>query len=213
MPKLRVAIIPVSPYQQNCSLIFDEETKRGAVVDPGGDLDRIEAAIAKLGLTIEKILLTHGHTDHAGGADELREKLGVTIEGPHRDDQWLLDGLAERGVDDGMFNNRNVVPDRYLGDGDTVEVAGFVFEIIHAPGHSPGSVVFFNRENGFALMGDVLFRNSIGRTDLPRGNHETLLKSIHEKVLPLGDHVQFLPGHGPASSIGDERLNNPFLQG
>lgn len=212
MPKLRVAIIPVSPYQQNCSLIFDEETKRGAVVDPGGDLDRIEAAIAKLGLTIEKILLTHGHTDHAGGADELREKLGVTIEGPHRDDQLLLDGLAERGVDDGMFNNRNVVPDRYLGDGDTVEVAGFVFEIIHAPGHSPGSVVFFNRENGFALMGDVLFRNSIGRTDLPRGNHETLLKSIREKVLPLGDHVQFLPGHGPASSIGDERLNNPFLQ-
>jgi hydroxyacylglutathione hydrolase len=212
MSKLRIAIIPVSPFQQNCSLLFDEDTKQGAVVDPGGDLDQIEDAIGKLGLKIEKILLTHGHIDHAGGAAELREKLGVTIEGPHKDDQWHLDQLATRGLDFGMRGCRNVTPDRYLTDGDIVEVAGFTFEIIHAPGHSPGSVVLFNRANNFAFMGDVLFRHSIGRTDLPRGDHQTLLASIHKKVLPLGDEVQFLPGHGPGSSIGEERLNNPYLQ-
>jgi hydroxyacylglutathione hydrolase len=212
MAKLRIAVIPVSPFQQNCSLVFDEDSKRGAVVDPGGDLDQIVAAIAKLGLTIEKILLTHGHIDHAGGADELREKLAVKIEGPHKEDQWHLDQLAVRGQDFGMRGCRNVVPDRYLDDGDEVDVAGMVFEIIHAPGHSPGSVVFFNRENAFALMGDVLFRNSIGRTDLPRGDHQTLLASIHTKILPLGDHVQFLPGHGPGSTLGEERAGNPFLQ-
>jgi hydroxyacylglutathione hydrolase len=211
MTKLRVAIIPVSPFQQNCSLVFDEETKRGVVVDPGHDVDRIMEAIAKLGVTVETILLTHGHIDHAGGADELREKLGVQVVGPHREDQFLMDKLALRGLDFGMQGCRNVTPDRYLSDGDTVEAAGFVFEIIHAPGHSPGSVVFFSRAHQFALMGDVLFKQSIGRTDLPGGNHDTLLQSIREKVLPLGDDVSFLPGHGQASRIGDERLTNPFL--
>jgi hydroxyacylglutathione hydrolase len=211
MPKLRVAIIPVSPFQQNCSLVFDEETKRGVVVDPGHDVDRIMEAISKLGVTVEMILLTHGHIDHAGSADELREKLGVQVVGPHRDDQFFMDSLAVRGLDFGMRGCRNVTPDRYLSDGDTVEVAGFMFEIIHAPGHSPGSVVFFSRAHQFALMGDVLFKQSIGRTDLPGGDHDTLLRSIREKVIPLGDDVSFLPGHGQASRIGDERQSNPFL--
>jgi hydroxyacylglutathione hydrolase len=211
MPKLRVAIIPVSPFQQNCSLVFDEETKRGVVVDPGHDVDRIMEAISKLGVTVEMILLTHGHIDHAGSADELREKLGVQVVGPHRDDQFFMDSLAVRGLDFGMRGCRNVTPDRYLSDGDTVEVAGFTFEIVHAPGHSPGSVVFFSRAHQFALMGDVLFKQSIGRTDLPGGDHDTLLRSIREKVIPLGDDVSFLPGHGQASRIGDERLSNPFL--
>lgn len=213
MPKLRVAIIPVSPFQQNCSLVFDEETKRGVVVDPGHDVDRIIAAIEKLGLKIEMILLTHGHIDHAAGADELREKIKVQVVGPHRDDQFLMDNLAARGLDFGMRGCRNVTPDRYLGDGDVVEAAGFTFEVLHAPGHSPGSVVFFNRTNKFALMGDVLFKQSIGRTDLPGGSHETLLRSIREKILPLGDDVEFLPGHGEGSRIGEERINNPFLNG
>jgi hydroxyacylglutathione hydrolase len=213
MPKLSVAIIPVSPFQQNCSLVFDEETKRGIVVDPGHDVDRIVTAIGKLELKIEMILLTHGHIDHAAGADELRGKIGVQVVGPHRDDQFLMDNLAARGLDFGMRGCRNVTPDRYLGDGDVVEAAGFTFEVVHAPGHSPGSVVFFNRANKFALMGDVLFKQSIGRTDLPGGSHETLLRSIREKILPLGDDVEFLPGHGEASRIGDERINNPFLNG
>ena len=213
MPKLRVAIIPVSPFQQNCSLGCDVETRRGVVVDPGHDVDRIMAAIGKLELKIEMILLTHGHIDHAAGAEELRGKIGVEVVGPHKDDQFLMDNLAVRGLDFGMKGCRNVTPDRYLGDGDVVEAAGFTFEVVHAPGHSPGSVVFFNRASKFALMGDVLFKNSIGRTDLPGGNHETLLRSIREKILPLGDDVEFLPGHGEGSRIGDERINNPFLNG
>jgi hydroxyacylglutathione hydrolase len=211
MSNLRIVVIPVTGFQQNCSLIFDEQTKRAAVVDPGGDLDRIEQAIAKAGVKVEKILLTHGHIDHAGGADGLREKLGVTIEGPHRDDEYLLNALAARGKEFGAADMRNCKPDRWLLDGDTVEAAGFTFKVIHAPGHSPGSVVLFNDENRFALMGDVLFQGSVGRTDLPRGDHATLIRSIMTKVLPLGDDVSFLPGHGQPSTIGDERRTNPFL--
>jgi hydroxyacylglutathione hydrolase len=212
MSTLRVAIVQVSAFQQNCSIVFDEETKRGAVIDPGDDVPRILEAVEKIGVTIEKILLTHGHIDHAGGADELREKLGAKIEGPHREDQFHLDNLQKRGLDFGMMNLRNVTPDRWLEDGDTVSFAGFDFSVIHAPGHSPGSVVFFNAENKFALMGDVLFNGSIGRTDLPRGDHATLIRSIKEKILPLGDDVNFLPGHGQPSNVGHERLNNPFLK-
>jgi hydroxyacylglutathione hydrolase len=211
MSTLRVAIVQVSAFQQNCSIVFDEETKRGVVVDPGDDVPLILEAVEKTGVTIEKILLTHGHLDHAGGADELREKLGVKIEGPHREDQFHLDNLQKRGLDFGMMNLRNVTPDRWLEDGDTVSFAGFEFSVIHAPGHSPGSVVFFNAENKFALMGDVLFNGSVGRTDLPRGDHATLIRSIKEKILPLGDDVNFLPGHGQPSNIGRERVSNPFL--
>jgi hydroxyacylglutathione hydrolase len=209
----RVAIIPVTGFQQNCSLIYNDETKMGAVVDPGGDIERIMGAIQKSGVTIEKILLTHGHIDHAGGAAELREKLGVKIEGPHKGDLPLLQNLPASGARFGILDARAVEPDRFLDEGDTVDAAGFTFSIHHAPGHSPGSVVFFSANNRFALMGDVLFKNSVGRTDLPGGSHETLLKSIREKVLPLGDDVMFLPGHGQPSTIGEERVNNPFLNG
>jgi hydroxyacylglutathione hydrolase len=211
MSNLRIAVIPVTSFQQNCSLIFDEQTKRAAVVDPGGDLERIEQAISQAGVKVEKILLTHGHLDHAGGAAELKEKLGVPIEGPHREDLFLLQALASRGLDFGIQGMRNCTPDRWLEDGDTVEAAGFTFKIIHAPGHSPGSVVFYNSENNFALMGDVLFKGSVGRTDLPRGDHATLINAIKTKILPLGDGVQFLPGHGQPSTIGAERVSNPFL--
>jgi glyoxylase-like metal-dependent hydrolase (beta-lactamase superfamily II) len=212
MAKLKALIIPVTPFQQNCSLIFDEEAKRGAVVDPGGDVPLILEAIKQSGIAIEKILLTHGHIDHAGGAAELREALATTIEGPNREDKFLLDALPESGAKFGMLGVRAVEPDRWLEEGDTVTVSGLNFSVLEAPGHTPGSVVFFNNENRFALMGDVLFQGSVGRTDLPRGSHETLLRSIREKILPLGDDVAFLPGHGPASRIGEERRTNPFLQ-
>lgn len=213
MAKLKVLIIPVTPFQQNCSLIFDEEAKSGAIVDPGGDVRDILKAIEQSSVRIEKILLTHGHIDHAGGAAELRDALGVQIEGPQADDLFLLNELPKSGAKYGMVDSRSVVPDRWLKDGDEVMVAGLKFSILHAPGHSPGSVVFFNDENRFALMGDVLFQGSVGRTDFPYGSHETLMKSIKEKVLPLGDDVVFLPGHGPASQIGAERKTNPFIQG
>ena len=213
MAKLKVLIIPVTPFQQNCSLVFEEEIKRGAIVDPGGDVPDILKAIEQSNVKIEKILLTHGHIDHAGGAEELREALGVQIEGPHVDDLFLLNDLPKSGAKYGMVDARIVVPDRWLKDGDEVTVAGLKFSILHAPGHSPGSVIFFNDENRFALMGDVLFQGSVGRTDFPYGSQETLMKSIKEKVLPLGDDVVFLPGHGPASQIGAERKTNPFIQG
>ena len=213
MAKLEVIIIPVTPFQQNCSLVYDAGARRGAIVDPGGDVPAILAAIRQSGVTIEKILLTHGHLDHAGGAAELREALGVAIEGPHREDLFLLETLPESGAKYGMSGLRAVVPDRWLAEGDTVTVAGLSFGVIEAPGHTPGSVVFFNGDNRFALMGDVLFKGSVGRTDIPRGSHETLMASIRDKILPLGDDVYFLPGHGSPSSIGEERRNNPFLQG
>jgi glyoxylase-like metal-dependent hydrolase (beta-lactamase superfamily II) len=209
---LKAAIIPVTPFQQNCTLLWDTDTKRGAIVDPGGDLDQIEAAIAEVGMKPEKIVLTHGHIDHAGGAAELRERLGVPIEGPHQDERPLLDALAAQGQAYGM-EARAVTPDRWLQDGDTVSVAGHTFEVLHCPGHSPGSVVLVNRGQRFALMGDVLFQGSIGRTDLPMGNHEALMRSIRTKVLPLGDDVAFICGHGPTSTIGQERRTNPFIAG
>jgi hydroxyacylglutathione hydrolase len=212
MSKFRVAIVPVTGFQQNCSLVYDEDSKVGAVVDPGGDVAIIREAIGKMGLTIEKILLTHGHIDHAGGAAELREALKVPIEGPHLADKFLLDSLPETGATYGMSDARTVTPDRWLEDGDTVTVGPFTLNVITAPGHSPGSVVFHQVEAKFALMGDVLFQGSIGRTDLRQGDHATLIKSIKEKILPLGDDVVFLPGHGQASQIGEERLNNPFLK-
>lgn len=213
MAKLKVLIIPVTPFRQNCSLVFTEENMRGAVVDPGGDVQTILKVIEQSDVKVVKILLTHGHIDHAGGAAELREALGVQIEGPHKEDLFLLKDLPTSGAKFGMADSRSVVPDRWLNDGDEVEVAGLKFSILHAPGHSPGSVVFFNDLSRFALMGDVLFQGSVGRTDFPYGSHDTLMASIKEKVLPLGDDVAFLPGHGRASQIGVERKTNPFIQG
>jgi glyoxylase-like metal-dependent hydrolase (beta-lactamase superfamily II) len=209
---LKAAIVPVTPFQQNCTLVWDEASRKGAVVDPGGDLDRIEAGIAKAGIAPEKILLTHGHIDHAGAATALKEKLGgVPIEGPHRADKFLLDGLPEQGRNFGLSDVRSVAPDRWLEEGDTVTAAGATFSVLHCPGHSPGSVVFVNAAQRFALVGDVIFRGSIGRTDFPYGDHAALIGAIKTKLLPLGDDFVFICGHGPMSTIGEERQSNPFL--
>jgi len=211
MPTLRAAIVPVTLFQQNCTLLWDEATMRGAVVDPGGDLPRIREVIDQIGVVVEKILLTHGHIDHAGGAAELKDSLNVPVEGPHRADQFLLDRLVESGRSFGIAGARTVTPDRWLEEGDHVGVGDAAFEVLHCPGHSPGSVVFVNAEQRFALMGDVLFRGSIGRTDLPGGDHAALIRAIKDKILPLGDDLTFICGHGPASTVGAERTTNPFL--
>ncbi|WP_029618727.1 MBL fold metallo-hydrolase [Pseudorhizobium marinum] len=214
MGRLQAGIVPVTPFQQNCTILFDEETKNGVVVDPGGDVAKILDVISQNGLTIKEIWLTHGHIDHAGGADELREALGIPVIGPHQDDLPLLQGLEAQAQMFGVaMAVRNVVPDRYLKDGDRVSFDEHVFEVFHCPGHAPGHVIFFNRQQNFAHLGDVLFNGSIGRTDLPGGDHATLLRSIRDKVLPLGDEVGFLCGHGPGGRIGEERRTNPFLQG
>jgi glyoxylase-like metal-dependent hydrolase (beta-lactamase superfamily II) len=209
---VKAAIVPVTPFQQNCTLIWDEASKAGAVVDPGGDLDHIQKAIAQAGMTVEKILLTHGHIDHAGGATELKEILGgVPIEGPHQADKFLLDNLATQAVGFGLEGVRHVTPDRWLTEGEGVSAAGASFSVFHCPGHSPGSVVLFNAVQRFALVGDVLFRGSIGRTDFPYGDHAALIAGIKTKLLPLGDDIVFICGHGPMSTFGDERQSNPFL--
>lgn len=210
---LKAAIVPVTPFQQNCTLIWDTQTKAGAVIDPGGDLELIEGAIAQVGMKPEKIVLTHGHIDHAGGAAELKERLGVPIEGPHEAERPLLDKLAEQGQAYGMLTARPVTPDRWLVEGDTVTMAGQTFDVLHCPGHSPGSVALINRPQKFGFVGDVLFQGSIGRTDLPMGDHQTLIESIRTKLLPLGDEFAFICGHGPTSTIGHERTTNPFLTG
>jgi hydroxyacylglutathione hydrolase len=209
---IKAAIVPVTPFQQNCTLLWDEASRRGVVVDPGGDLDRIEAGIKKTGMSVDKILLTHGHIDHAGAAAELKETLGVPIEGPHAADKFLLDGLAEQARAFGLTGVRSVTPDRWLAEGDSVEVPGGTFAVLHCPGHSPGSVVLVNAAQRFALVGDVLFAGSIGRTDFPYGDHDALIDAIKTKLIPLGDDVAFICGHGPTSTIGAERRSNPFLQ-
>jgi glyoxylase-like metal-dependent hydrolase (beta-lactamase superfamily II) len=211
--KAGAIIVPVTPFEQNCTIIWCEATKKAVVIDPGGDVLAIRNAIAKTGVTVEKIWLTHGHVDHVGGADELREALGVPIEGPHLADKFLLDNVVESGIRFGMSGLRDVTPDRWLDEGDRVEIGELAFDILHCPGHSPGSVVYFNSEMRFAHVGDVLFNGSVGRTDLPGGSHETLIHSITQKLLPLGDDVGFICGHGAGSSFGQERMTNPFLTG
>ncbi len=213
MAKAQATIIPVTPFEQNCTLLWCDGSKHAVVIDPGGDLADIHQAIAQAGVTVERIWLTHGHIDHVGGAAELKESLGgVPIEGPHRADLFLLEHVAENSRSLGLSHARNVTPDRWLADADQVRVGDLVFDVLHCPGHSPGSVVFFNKEQRFAIVGDVLFCGSIGRSDLPGGDHETLIRSITDKLLPLGDDVTFISGHGPTSTIGHERATNPFLQ-
>jgi glyoxylase-like metal-dependent hydrolase (beta-lactamase superfamily II) len=211
-PRLNVMIVPVTPFQQNCSIIWNEDTKRGVVIDPGGDLDVIRQALAQTGATIERVLLTHGHIDHAGGAAELKAALGVPLQGPHPADRFLLDNLEATAAAYGLSGARNVTPDAWLQEGDQIEIGGLPFDVLHCPGHSPGSVVFVNRRQKFAIVGDVLFRGSVGRSDLPGGDYDALIGSIKAKLIPLGDDVTFLCGHGPASTIGEERRSNPFLR-
>ena len=207
---MRAAIIPVTPLQQNCSLIWCTATMRGALVDPGGDLDKVKLAVERAGVTLEKILLTHGHIDHCGMAGELAQELGLTIEGPHEADRFWISRLEEDGK---RWNvpGHPFEPDRWLVDGDTVTVGELTLQVIHCPGHTPGHVVFYHAPSRFAVVGDVLFQGSIGRTDFPLGNHQDLLDAITGKLWPLGEDVAFIPGHGPTSTFGRERQHNPFV--
>ena len=211
--KAGAVIIPVTLFEQNCTLLWCTATRKAVVIDPGGDVPKIQEAIKRADVSVEKIWLTHGHIDHVGGADELREALKVQIEGPHVADKFLLDNVVSSGERFGMTGVRDFAPDRWLEEGNQVSVGELTFDILHCPGHSPGSLVYFNRLLNFAHVGDVLFNGSVGRTDLPGGNHATLIRSIKEKLLPLGDDVGFICGHGPGSSIGQERMTNPFLTG
>ena len=211
MPELKIAVVPVTPFQQNCSIVWDEKTKRGAVVDPGGDLPRILAALEELEVTPEKIVLTHGHIDHAAGAADLAAQLEIPIEGPHIGDKFLLDDLPSAGERTGI-PGKAVTPGRWLEEGDNVDIGGIPFEVLHIPGHTPGHIVLVNRDNSFALVGDTLFQRSVGRTDFPYGDHDQLIAGIKAKLLPLGDAFTILPGHGSASTIGTEKRTNPFIR-
>ncbi len=219
MANLRGAVIPVTPFQQNCAILWDEASQHAMVVDPGGEADRILAAIDQLGVAVQQILLTHGHLDHAGGAAELQESLraragdpeAVPVIGPDRRDQFLLEGIAAQAGAYG-FAARDVTPDRWLAEGDVVTLDDHRFDVLHCPGHTPGHVVFVNQAARFALVGDVLFQGSVGRTDFPYGDHAALIAAIKDKLLPLGDDISFLCGHGPGSTIGAERASNPFLR-
>ncbi|PTE09930.1 MBL fold metallo-hydrolase [Mesorhizobium helmanticense] len=212
MGQLNAGIVPVTPFQQNCTILFDMDDKQGVVVDPGGDIDKVLAVLKENAITAGAIWITHGHIDHAGGAMELKEALGVEIVGPHEADRPLLANLESQaklyGITDAV---RNCVPDRFLREGDTVSFGQHAFEVFHCPGHAPGHVVYYNRAAKFAHVGDVLFRGSIGRTDLPGGDHAALIASIKNKLLPLGDGIGFICGHGPGGRFGEERRSNPFL--
>jgi glyoxylase-like metal-dependent hydrolase (beta-lactamase superfamily II) len=251
MPELKAAIVPVTPFQQNCTILWEEPSKRAVVIDPGGEVPRILEAIAKLGVRVERILLTHGHIDHAGGAAALKEALEqaasaeggpviaplaedgaamnpgteaspavnrpgsatIPIEGPDQRDRFLLQGLETQAPTFGMLGVRNVLPDCWLVEGDEVRVGGQSFQVLHCPGHTPGHVVFVNQAARFAIVGDVLFSGSVGRTDFPYGDHAALIHAIRTKLLPLGDDFSFICGHGPGSTIGAERRANPFVRG
>jgi len=208
---MKIAIQPVTPFQQNACLIWCTQTMRGAFTDPGGEIDRLLALARAQDVTVEKILITHGHLDHAGGAADLAERLEVPIEGPHEEDAFWLESLSEQGAKYGMTWCRSFVPDRWLQDGDTVTVGNLHLDVHHCPGHTPGHVVFHSPGHKLAIVGDVLFQGSIGRSDLPRGNHQQLIRSITGKLWPLGDETGFVPGHGPTSTFAHERKFNAFV--
>ncbi len=208
---MKICTIPVTHYQQNCSLIWCESTMEGALIDPGGDVDQLIAAIDAQGVTLTTVLLTHGHLDHVGGTAELSQRYAIPIIGPHKDDAFWISDLAGQARMMGFSPVAPFEPSQWLDDGDTVNVGKDALEVLHCPGHTPGHVIFFHRPSGTAFVGDVLFNGSIGRTDFPRGNYEQLIHSIREKLWPLGDRVQFVPGHGPNSTFGHERNTNPFV--
>ncbi|QNN65080.1 MBL fold metallo-hydrolase [Sphingomonas rhizophila] len=209
-PPMRAAIIPVTPLQQNCTLLWCTNTMRGAFVDPGGDLDRLKAAVAQHGVTIEKIIVTHGHIDHCGSAGILAEELGVPIEGPHEEDRFWIARLEDDGKNYGV-PGKPFEPDRWLVDQDKVTVGDLTFDIRHCPGHTPGHIVLHHPESKLAIVGDVLFQGSIGRSDFPRGNHQDLINSITQRLWPMGGDTAFICGHGPMSTFAHERATNPFV--
>jgi glyoxylase-like metal-dependent hydrolase (beta-lactamase superfamily II) len=208
---MKLKIIPVTPFEQNCSVVFCESTMRGALIDPGGDIEVLRNTIDSMEIKIEKILLTHGHIDHCGASAELKEILDIPIEGPHVDDQFWIDQLPEQGRQFGFPILKKFVPDRYLDEDDEVSFGDIRMKVKHCPGHTPGHVIFHEENERLAFVGDVLFRGSIGRTDFPRGDFSTLINSITTKLWPLGNDVTFIPGHGPTSTFGEERLNNPYV--
>jgi hydroxyacylglutathione hydrolase len=208
---MKLMIVPVTPFQQNCSILIDDTTGEAAVVDPGGDLDQIDAALTQAGVHLQKVLVTHGHLDHCGMAAEFARRHGVPIEGPHEADRFWIDQLATQGAKYGLDQCEGFVPERWLNQGDTVQVGSLEFEVAHCPGHTPGHVVFFQPQARLAIVGDVLFQGSIGRTDFPMGNHQQLIDAITTRLWPMGDDVAFVPGHGPMSTFGDERRTNPFV--
>lgn len=208
---IKAAVIPVTPFQQNCTLMWCEETRKAVVFDPGGDLARIREAVAHFGVTIEKVFLTHGHLDHCGAAGTLAKELGVIIEGPHEDELFLIQDVEKQAATYRFSDVSAFQPDRWLHQGDTVSFGKQTLEVYHCPGHTPGHIIFFHREAKLAIVGDVLFAGSIGRTDFPRGDHATLLNSIKNNLWPLGNDVEFVPGHGPNSTFGEERETNPYV--
>lgn len=208
---MKAAIIPVTQFQQNCSLLWCEATKQAAVIDPGGDVERILAVAKEHDVNIVKILLTHAHLDHAGGTESLAKQLQLPIEGPHKGDQFLIDSLSEQCLKYGFPATSGFTPNRYLEQGDEVSLGNETLEVFHCPGHTPGHVVFFSRSSRLAVVGDVLFQGSVGRSDLPGGSHDTLVNSIVDNLWPLGGDVQFIPGHGPTSTFGHERKTNPYV--
>jgi glyoxylase-like metal-dependent hydrolase (beta-lactamase superfamily II) len=207
---MEFTILPVTPYQQNCSLLWDE-AGRAALIDPGGEAERLLAEVAQRGLVLQSILLTHGHLDHVGAAVALRDALGIPIIGPQREEQFWLDLLPQQAELFGFPPAQAFTPDQWLNDGDRIEVGSIRFDVLHCPGHTPGHVVFYQPEARLAFVGDVLFKGSIGRTDFPRGDHAALLAAIRDKLFPLGDDVRFVPGHGAMSTFGHERRENPFV--
>ena len=208
---LRVEIIPVTPFEQNCSLVWDASTMRGALIDAGGDIERLLARVAHHGVTLEKLLVTHAHVDHASGVATLAERFDLPIEGPHEDDQFWIDQLPESALRYGFPPAKTFTPTRWLHQGDAVTLGALSFDVLHCPGHTPGHVIFHHAPSQLAFVGDVLFAGSIGRSDFPRGNHEQLIRSIRERLFALDTETQFVPGHGPTSTFGEERLRNPYV--